>query len=91
MNPNTARAFLGSIPMIPLVTLFVITLVVAYGIAWYYREEYNPMHYLRAYALYALPYALAALVLHMRPMLILGIYLFGGIILVFRNQHYFDH
>lgn len=70
--------------------MFILTVVVAYFIAWAYREEYDPMKYVRAYAIYVLPYLILSLFLHIKVILIIGIYLFGIIVLVFRNQHYFD-
>ncbi|PCR99311.1 hypothetical protein RT41_GL001952 [Lactococcus fujiensis JCM 16395] len=45
---------------------------------------------MRAYAIYVLPYLILSLFLHIKVILIIGIYLFGIIVLVFRNQHYFD-
>lgn len=82
---------LAKIPVIPLVTIFIITIIAAYVIAWYYREEYDPMRYIKAYLIYAIPFLILSLVLHVNIVLIIGTYLFGAVVLVFRNQHYFDH
>lgn len=79
------------IPIIPLLSIFILTILVAYAIAWFYRDDYDPMKMLKAYFFYGLPFLALSLFLHIRLILIIGMYILGLIILVFRNQHYFDH
>jgi hypothetical protein len=78
------------IPTLPLVTLFVGTIIVVYLIAWFLREDYGAKRTVRAYLIYIFPCFLTGLILRVNIVLIVGIYLFGAVILVFRNQHYFD-
>ncbi|AYG02021.1 hypothetical protein D7I46_12810 [Lactococcus allomyrinae] len=78
-------------PVLPLFSVFILTIIVAYVIAWLYRNDYDPMKMIKAYLIYALPFLMISMLLHVKIMLIIGIYILGLIILVFRNQHYFDH
>ncbi|MCL2113288.1 hypothetical protein [Lactococcus protaetiae] len=78
-------------PVLPLFSVFILTIIVAYVIAWFYRNDYDPMKMIKAYLIYVLPFLVISVLLHVKIMLIIGIYILGLIILVFRNQHYFDH
>lgn len=69
---------------------FALTLLAAYGIAWFYRNNYDPIRYIKAYLVYAIPFIVIGLWLELRIIIIAGIYIFGFIILIFRSQHYFD-
>ncbi|MDR0299908.1 MAG: hypothetical protein LBI13_07535 [Streptococcaceae bacterium] len=75
---------------IALLSLFIGTFLIAYLIAWILRDEYNPIKYIRVYGIYILPLVILGLLLRIPLILIFGIYLFGAVVLVFRNQHYFD-
>ncbi|MCL2677217.1 MAG: hypothetical protein FWF14_05020 [Streptococcaceae bacterium] len=81
---------MANLSTLPLAFLFIGTIVVAYIIAWFYRNDYEPRRYLKAYLIYGVPLLIVGLILHVKIILIIGIYLFGSIVLVFRNQHYFD-
>ncbi|MFC4653258.1 hypothetical protein ACFO26_10110 [Lactococcus nasutitermitis] len=74
----------------PLITMFLLTVIVAYGIAWYYRTDYEPAKMIKAYLIYAPIFAVISIFLQLKIVLIIGIYIFGAVILIFRNQHYFD-
>lgn len=78
-------------PVLPLAFVFILTIAVAYGIAWGYRNDYDGLKMLKMYLIYGLPFSILSIFLHIKIMLIIGIYILGGIILIFRNQHYFDH
>lgn len=78
-------------PVLPLFSVFILTIIVAYVIAWFYRNDYDPMKMIKAYLIYVLPFLVISVLLHVKIMLIIGIYILGLIILIFRNQHYFDH
>ena len=90
MFDDKAMSPMLNIPVLPLVSMFVITILVACLIAWHYRNDYEPLHYFKAYLIYALPFLGVSLIFHLKIVLIIGIYIFGMIILIFRNQHYFD-
>lgn len=77
-------------PILPLASIFLLTILVAYLIAWFYRNDYDPMKMINAYLIYSLPLFLLGLFIHVRIILIFGTYILGMIILIFRNQHYFD-
>ena len=76
--------------ILPLASIFLLTILVAYLIAWFYRNDYDPMKMINAYLIYSLPLFLLGLFIHVRIILIFGTYILGMIILIFRNQHYFD-
>nr|WP_269438745.1 hypothetical protein [Lactococcus cremoris] len=71
-------------------SIFLLTILVAYLLAWFYRNDYDPMKMINAYLIYSLPFFLLGLFIHVRIILIFGTYILGMIILIFRNQHYFD-
>lgn len=73
-----------------LASLFCLTITAVYLIAWIFKDKYDLRYYLKAYLLYFVPFVVLGIVLKLGIMLILGIYLFGAVILIFRNQHYFD-
>ena len=77
-------------PILPLASIFLLTILVAYLLAWFYRNDYDPMKMINAYLIYSLPLFLFGLFIHVRIILIFGTYILGMIILIFRNQHYFD-
>lgn len=73
-----------------LIVPLIITVLVSYGIAWYYRENYDPKYYLKAYAFYTILFLITSPIWHIPFILILGILLLGAVVLIFRNQYYFD-
>ncbi|WP_270516936.1 hypothetical protein [Lactococcus petauri] len=73
-----------------LLSPLVMTVLVSYAIAWYYRENYDPKYYLRAYIVYTIAFLTTSPVWHIPLILSLGIILLGAVVLIFRNQHYFD-
>lgn len=77
-------------PILPLASIFLLTILVAYLLAWFYRNDYDPMKMINAYLIYSLPLFLLGLFIHVRIILTFGTYILGMIILIFRNQHYFD-
>lgn len=89
INQNNLPGFFKS-PILPLASVFILTILVAYLLAWFYRNDYDPMKMIRAYLIYGLPLFLLRFLLQVRLILIFGTYIFGVIILIFRNQHYFD-
>ena len=89
INQNNLPGFFKN-PILPLASVFILTILVAYLLAWFYRNDYDPMKMIRAYLIYGLPLFLLGFLLQVRLILILGTYIFGVIILIFRNQHYFD-
>lgn len=89
INQNNLPDFFKS-PILPLASVFILTILVAYLLAWFYRNDYDPMKMIRAYLIYGLTFFLLGFLLQVRLILIFGTYIFGVIILIFRNQHYFD-
>jgi len=89
INQNNLPGFFKS-PILPLASVFILTILVAYLLARFYRNDYDPMKMIRAYLIYGLPLFLLGFLLQVRLILIFGTYIFGVIILIFRNQHYFD-
>ncbi|GAB2022407.1 hypothetical protein RyT2_14810 [Pseudolactococcus yaeyamensis] len=81
---------MDKIPTAPLLILFVLTIIVSYWIAYHFRDDYDPKKMFQAYLIYLVPFALLAVGLKMKLILSVGIYVFGAIVLVFRNSHYFD-
>ncbi|MDR0297727.1 MAG: hypothetical protein LBI11_03630 [Streptococcaceae bacterium] len=74
----------------PLFGLFVATLIVAYAIAYWARNDYDIRKIWKPYLIYAAPLVVFDIIFWIPWILAAGCYLFGAIILVFRNQHYFD-
>lgn len=73
-----------------LVFLFVLTIIVSYGIAYYYKEDYDPKKMFKAYLFYLIPITLITVITNLSIVLAVSFYLFGGVVLIFRNSHYFD-
>lgn len=68
----------------------MITVAVSYFIAWFYRNDYDPKKMLIAYLIYVVPMGALGYFVHLNVVLVIGIYLFGGIVLIFRNSTYFN-
>lgn len=81
---------MAELPTASLLSLVVGTTLVSYGIAYYYRKDYDPQKMLQAYLIFLLPFVAVAGMMKLTIILSLGIYLYGGIVLIFRNSHYFD-
>ncbi|MBL1229765.1 hypothetical protein IW492_11035 [Enterococcus sp. BWB1-3] len=62
----------------------------SYFLAWFYRNNYDPQKILVAYALYLIPFIILGLLLQLKLILIIGIYLFGLVVVIFRNNTYFN-
>ncbi|MGM0126340.1 hypothetical protein IGI37_003769 [Enterococcus sp. AZ194] len=67
-----------------------LTTVISYFLAWVYRNDYHPKKMLMAYGGYFIPLVVLGLILHLHLVLIIGIYLFGLIVGLFRNNYYFN-
>ena len=48
-------------PILPLASIFLLTILVAYLLAWFYRNDYDPMKMINAYLIYSLPLFLLGL------------------------------
>lgn len=83
-------ANLIKVPTLPLLLFFGLTIGVSYLIAWLYRNDYGIKKIIYAYGLYLIPFLILNLIFHLLWILWAGIYLVGIVVLIFRNQHYFD-
>lgn len=81
---------MDKIPTFPLILMTLVTVVASYSIAWYFRDDYDPKKMLLWYLAYLAPLSIMGFVFHLNLILIVGIYLFGGIILIFRDSTYFN-
>lgn len=63
---------------------------IAYIIAWVGRNEYDFIKSAKRYSLIASVFCIVCLFFQIKWILVIGLFLFGFIILIFRNQHYFD-
>lgn len=69
---------------------FIVTIISAYLIAWFYRNDYDPKKMLIAYLVYLFPLVILGYFLQLGLILSLAIYVFGGIMTIFRNSTYFN-
>lgn len=67
----------------------VATLAVVYGIAWFYRNDYEVAKPMKAYGRYALLAFLVSRLVPINLAMLIGLLLMGLIILAFRSNHYF--
>ncbi|GFH41560.1 hypothetical protein Hs30E_01110 [Lactococcus hodotermopsidis] len=81
---------MAEIPTGPLLAMFVLTIIVSYAIAYHYRQDYDPKKMIIAYLIYLAPFALVAFLFKLKLILIIGLYVFGAVVLVFRNSKYFN-
>ena len=81
---------MDKLPTISLLSLLVITFAVAYYIAWRYRDDYDAKRLIKPYLIYAPFLLIGGLILQVSWLLIIGFYLFGLVVLIFRSQHYFN-
>lgn len=81
---------LEEIKTIPLVVGFLGIWVIAYLVAWLGRNEYDFKKPARNYAILGGLFCLAMIFFQVRWILAIGLFIFGFIVLIFRNQHYFD-
>ncbi|AZZ61028.1 hypothetical protein DSM07_06790 [Oenococcus sp. UCMA 16435] len=90
MNDLINKQYLAHIPTLPLLAVLLITIFLAYYLPYHFRDVYDPVPITKFYALYLIVILLANLIIfHVRWILVLGIYLMGILILVFRSNHYF--
>lgn len=90
MNDLIDKQYLAHIPTLPLLAVLFITISLAYYLPYHFRNVYDPIPITKFYSLYSIVIFLANLtIFHVRWILVLGIYLTGILILVFRSNHYF--
>lgn len=84
-----ANNFLAQMSTWPLLLLFAATILVAFGIARYYKNEYNPQKMLQVYGMASIIIIVLGLVIQLKIALLVGMILAGLIILIFRSNIYF--
>lgn len=87
---NFAESPLTQLNMATLVSAFMTTIFVSYLLAYFNREEYDLLPVSKKYAIYAMPFFLVFWLLQVPFILLIGIYLAGFVILMFRSNHYFQ-
>lgn len=80
---------LSKIPTSNLLIVIILTLVVALTVAWYFRNSYKVKKLINWYGGYAVILTIVGLMLKVPISLLVGIYLFGGGVLLLRSNHYF--
>lgn len=81
---------MDKIPTLPLAFMTLATVVASYVIAWYYRDDYDPKKMLLSYLAYLIPLSIMGFFFKLNLILIVGIYFFGGVVLIFRDSTYFN-
>ncbi|CQR25258.1 hypothetical protein BN1356_01599 [Streptococcus varani] len=64
--------------------------IIAYLAAWIGRDEYDFVKVAKLYALIGGGFCLLMIPIDVNWFLAIGLFIFGFIVLIFRNQHYFD-
>ncbi|MDH6365320.1 hypothetical protein M2139_002325 [Enterococcus sp. PF1-24] len=73
-----------------LLLLFVITVVVSFALSKLLKNQYNPKQLIISYACYGIFHLLLGIfILKLSVIIVLGLYLMGGILAFFRSNHYF--
>lgn len=73
-----------------LLVLCVIAIVIAYVLARMFKDKYDSKYLLVSYLLYGLIHFLVGSLWMKLPfVLVLGVYLLGGVILIYRSNKYF--
>ncbi|WP_317913901.1 hypothetical protein [Carnobacterium maltaromaticum] len=88
-NDPLENNFLAQMSTWPLLLLFTATILVAFGIARYYKNEYNSKKMLQAYGMVSIIITLTGLVIQLKIALLVGILLAGLVSLIFRSNVYF--
>ncbi len=79
-----------SIKTVPLLLSFLAIIVIVRMIAWYCRDEYGIKKPFLLYGVIGGSFCITSLFFQLPFFLALGLFLFGFIVLIFRNQYYFD-
>lgn len=59
-------------------------------LAWLLKDKYNPKYLIQSYLVYGIIHVFMGLVVLKVPLVfIIGSYLLGGVITIFRSNHYF--
>lgn len=82
---------LASINSVTLIIGFLIVLLSAWLIAYYYRNSYQMNDILKSYGIFSILFLIIFLVLKVKIVLIIGMLLMGLVILGFRSNRYFYH
>lgn len=73
-----------------LLLLFLLTVVVSWLLAWYFRDQYGTRSLIRAYLVYGIIQLFLGLIIWGLPfVLVIGIYLLGALLTAFRSNTYF--
>lgn len=81
---------IAHIDTIPLLLLFIAAVSVGSVLAWLLKDKYNAKYLIRAYLVYGIIHLFIGLVvLKVALVFIIGSYLLGGIVTIFRSNHYF--
>lgn len=73
-----------------LLLLFILALIVGFFLAWRFKKMYDPSHVIKAYLIYGIiHFFLGVLIFKVVFVIVIGSYLFGGILMIFRSNHYF--
>ncbi|MCI2169991.1 hypothetical protein [Schleiferilactobacillus perolens] len=89
MNKIITNSPLSKISTGSLALLLMLTIAAIFWIAHHFRNDYDPKRLIKSYAIFFLPLLAVGLLLHIQVVLIVGIYLAGVFLLVFRSNHYF--
>ncbi|PAB01428.1 hypothetical protein AKL21_05365 [Enterococcus canintestini] len=81
---------MDKIPTFSLALITLVTVITSYSIAWYFRDDYDPKKMLLWYLVYVAPLSILGFLFRLNVILVVGIYFFGGVILVFRDSNYFN-
>lgn len=84
-----ANNFLAKMSTWPLFLIFTATILVAFGIARYYKNEYNHKKMLQVYGMASIIIMGIGLVIQLKITLLVGIILAGLVSLIFRSNVYF--
>ncbi|MCP1638868.1 preprotein translocase subunit YajC [Streptococcus gallinaceus] len=79
-----------NIKTLPLLISFVAIITIVYFLAWYCRDEYSIKKPFLLYCVFGGAWCVASLFFRVQFFLALGLFFFGFIVMIFRNQHYFD-
>ncbi|MDN6900943.1 hypothetical protein EVC35_08095 [Oenococcus sicerae] len=91
MNALINKNYISHIPTTVFLVILIVTFVVAYLISYHFRNNYDPKPLICAYMVYApLLLILNLVFLHLKWILVVGIYLTGFVVLLYRSNHYFN-
>jgi len=81
---------LAQLSMTTLAFAVIVTFLTSYALAYFYRNVYDFVPVLRKFGFYSIPFFAIFGLLHVKVILLVGIYLFGFVILIFRSNNYFN-